>query len=72
MPMASGMAGAKSPHRPLTVDVIINPSDGAMVKNRWVGNYYLKADGTMATNEWVDGGKYFVDEYGKWVKGMTQ
>lgn len=32
-------------------------SDGAMQKNTWVGNYWLKADGVMATNQRVDGGR---------------
>jgi len=40
---------------------------GAMAKSQWSGHYYLKADGKMARNEWVDGGKYFVDENGVWV-----
>ena len=42
--------------------------NGAMVSNAWVGNYYLKADGTMATAEWVDEGRYYVDESGLWVR----
>lgn len=40
---------------------------GAMAKSQWSGHYYLKADGKMARNEWVDGGKYFVNENGVWV-----
>ncbi len=47
-------------------------SDGVMRKNTWAGNYWLKADGTMATNEWVDGGKYWVGANGAWVKGKTR
>ena len=42
-------------------------SSGAMVSNAWVGNYYLKADGKMAVSEWVQDGKYYVDENGKRV-----
>lgn len=42
---------------------------GAMQKSKWIGNYYLGSDGVMATNSWVDGGKYYVDGNGKWVKG---
>lgn len=42
-------------------------ANGAMAHNEWSGNYYLKEDGKMARNEWVDGGKYFVDENGVWV-----
>lgn len=45
-----------------------NPSDGAMVRSRWVGNYYLKANGVMATYEWVDGGKYHVNKDGVYDK----
>ena len=44
-------------------------SDGKKVTSRWVGNYYLKADGTMAVSERVDNDKYYVDETGKWVPG---
>ena len=39
-----------------------------MAKSKWVGNYYPKADGTMATSEWVDGGRYHVDKNGKYDK----
>ena len=42
-------------------------ANGAMAHNEWSGNYYLKEDGKMARNEWVDGGKYFVNENGVWV-----
>ena len=45
-------------------------ASGAMAANTWIGNYYLKSDGSMATLEWVDGGKYYVDESGLWVPGM--
>ena len=41
-------------------------ASGAMVTNAWVGNYYLKADGKMAVSEWVQDGKYYVDENGLW------
>ena len=47
-------------------------SSGAMAKNKWVGNYWLGADGVMATNAWVDGGKYWVGSDGAWVKGKTR
>ena len=39
-----------------------------MAANQWVGNYYLKSNGEMAVDEWVDNGKYYVDESGKWMK----
>ena len=43
-------------------------ASGAKVTNTWVGNYYLKADGSMAVSEWVDDGKYYVDANGVWVQ----
>ena len=45
---------------------------GAKVTNQWVGNYYLKEDGKMAVSEWVDHGKYYVDENGAWVPNKTK
>ncbi len=46
---------------------------GAMAVSKWInGTYYVKANGVMATNEWVDGGRYYVDGNGKWVKGKTR
>jgi len=47
-------------------------SSGAMKKSAWEGNYYLKADGKMAKSEWVDGGKYYVDENGLWDPDKKQ
>ena len=41
-------------------------SSGAMKKNAWQGNYWLKEDGKMATSEWVDNGRYYVDANGVW------
>ena len=46
--------------------------NGNKVRNSWVGNYYLKADGSMAVNEWVDGTRYFVDENGVWVPNKVK
>lgn len=37
---------------------------GDMAENRWIGNYWVGADGAMATNAWVDGGKYYVGSDG--------
>ena len=34
---------------------------GAMVRSAWIGSYYLKVDGTMAVDEWVEDGRYYVD-----------
>ena len=41
---------------------------GSQVKNAWIGSYWLGSDGKMATNSWVDGGKYVVGNQGWWVK----
>lgn len=42
---------------------------GAKVTDKWIGSYYLKADGKMAKSEWVDNGRYYVDANGIYVKG---
>ena len=42
--------------------------NGTLARNKWVGNYWLGADGKMATNAWVDNGRYYVDGSGAWVK----
>ena len=44
--------------------------NGTLVRNSWAGNYWLGADGRMATNAWVDGGRYYVGSNGAWVKGV--
>lgn len=50
-------------------------SSGAM-QTGWLqlGNtwYYLKSNGAMASNEWVDGGVYYVDANGIYIPGKTQ
>ena len=43
--------------------------NGTLARNTWAGNYWLGADGKMATNSWVDGGRYYVGSNGLWVKG---
>ena len=43
--------------------------NGTLVRNAWAGNYWLGADGKMATNAWVDNGRYYVGSNGAWVKG---
>ncbi|CVO71339.1 Pneumococcal surface protein [Streptococcus pneumoniae] len=45
--------------------------NGNLVKNAWQGSYYLKADGKMAVNEWVDGGRYYVGADGVWKEGQA-
>ena len=41
---------------------------GNIVKNAWIGSYWLGADGKMVTNGWVDNGRYYVGSNGAWVK----
>ena len=43
--------------------------NGTLARNTWAGDYWLGADGKMATNSWVDNGRYYVDGNGAWVKG---
>ena len=43
--------------------------NGTLVRYAWAGNYWLGADGKMATNAWVDNGRYYVGANGAWVKG---
>ena len=38
---------------------------------QWQGNYYLKSDGKMAVNEWVDGGRYYVGADGVWKESQA-
>lgn len=41
---------------------------GAMLTNAWIsGKYWVGEDGVMATDSWVDDGKYWVDSEGKYV-----
>ena len=47
-------------------------NQGNAVRNAWQGNYWLGADGKMATNTWVDGGRYYVGSDGLWVKGAQK
>ena len=42
--------------------------NGALVRNAWEGNYWLGADGRMATNSWVDSNRYYVGNDGAWIK----
>ena len=45
---------------------------GNIVRNAWVGNYWLGSDGSMATNAWVDNGRYYVDADGSWDKNVKK
>ena len=46
--------------------------DGSLAHNKWVGNYWLGADGRMAKSAWVDNGRYYVDSSGKWVPNYAK
>ena len=37
---------------------------GNIVRNAWIGSYWLGADGRMATSSWVDNGRYYVGANG--------
>ena len=47
-------------------------NNGNLVVNKWVGNYWLGADGRMVTNAWVDNGRYYVGSNGAWVKDVRR
>ena len=47
-------------------------NDGKAVNKQWIGSYYIKADKTMAENEWIYDAKYnswfYLDENGHYVE----
>ena len=45
---------------------------GNVVRNAWIGSYWLEADGKMATSSWVDGGRYYVGANGVWDKNAKK
>ena len=45
---------------------------GNVVINAWIGNYWLGADGRMATSSWVDNGRYYVGSNGEWVRNAQK
>ena len=46
--------------------LLLSHQNAATLTNKWIGNYYLKSDGKMAKNEWVDEiGRYYVESDGK-------
>ena len=53
-----------------------NDLSGNLVRNRWVGRYYLKADASMAASEWVYDEDYkslfYVDSTGSYVEKAWQ
>ncbi|MDB6212696.1 C39 family peptidase [Gemella haemolysans] len=46
--------------------------NGTLVRNAWVGSYWLGADGKMVTNAWVDNGRYYVGANGAWVSNYSK
>ena len=44
---------------------------GYMLENRWVGNYYVGADGAILVSTSTPDG-YYVDATGKWVEGIKR
>ena len=53
-----------------------NDLSGNLVRSRWVGRYYLKADASMATSEWIYDEDYkswfYVDSTGSYVEKAWQ
>ena len=47
-------------------------ANGSVVRNAWIGNYWLGTDGRMATSSWVDNGRYYVGSNGLWVQGAKK
>ena len=45
---------------------------GQLVKNAWVGSYWLGTDGKLVTNAWVDNGRYYVGANGVWDKNAKK
>ena len=45
---------------------------GQVVKNAWVGSYWLGSDGKLVTNAWVDNGRYYVGTNGVWDKNAKK
>ncbi len=43
----------------------IDPETKSIIKNSWIGNYYVGENGIMQTNAWTPDG-YYVDENGQW------
>ena len=42
------------------------------IKNTWESDYWFGSDGKMATDSWVDNGRYYVDKSGKYVQNKNQ
>lgn len=54
--------------RPATDDPSIYyfKSNGAMARSQWVGNCWVSFYGGKRFNQWVDNGRYYVDNNGNW------
>ena len=44
---------------------------GAMLRNSWIGNYWVGSDGSMAKSTWVDGDRFYVNAKGVWERNRT-
>ena len=47
-------------------------NQGQIERNAWVGDYWVGADGRMATNSWVDNNNYYVGADGVWVRNAKK
>ena len=47
-------------------------SQGQLERNRWIGDYWVGADGRMATSSWVDNNNYYVGSNGVWVRNAKK
>ncbi|MGX7081282.1 Putative endo-beta-N-acetylglucosaminidase precursor [Gemella morbillorum] len=47
-------------------------NQGQMERNAWVGDYWVGADGRMATSSWVDNNNYYVGSNGVWVRNAKK
>ena len=45
---------------------------GNIIRNAWIGSYWLGADGEMVTSSWVDNGRYYVGANGVWDKTVKK
>ncbi|MDD6456295.1 MAG: hypothetical protein PUF59_06890, partial [Lachnospiraceae bacterium] len=39
---------------------------GWMDSNKWIGDYYVRSDGSMAISQWIGGDRYYVNAQGVW------
>lgn len=43
-------------------------ASGWMDSNKWIGDYYVRSDGSMAVSQWIGGDRYYVNAQGVWDK----